>query len=57
MPNEEILLRANTHRQLLNVLKQQKTSYLGHILRGPDTSLDTSFYSHRKNQGEKRTRI
>jgi len=32
MLNEEVLIRANTHRQLLNVVKQQKTLYLGHIL-------------------------
>jgi len=34
MFNEEVLIRANTHRQLLNVVKQQKTLYLGHILWG-----------------------
>jgi len=36
MSNEEILLRVNAHRQLLDVVKQQETSYLGHISREPE---------------------
>jgi hypothetical protein len=34
MSNEEVLLCANRHRQLLEIIKQWKTSYLGYILRG-----------------------
>jgi hypothetical protein len=49
MPNEEILIHANTHRQLLNAAKL-KASYLKHILRDSNINL-----SHRKNRGEKRT--
>lgn len=33
--NEQVLQRARTHRQLLDIVKERKTSYLGHILRGP----------------------
>jgi len=46
------LLRANTHRQLLNVVKQRKTSYLGHILQGPKTSSQRPFSSERSRGKE-----
>ena len=32
--NDDVLLRAGVERELLNIVKQRKTSYLGHILRG-----------------------
>jgi hypothetical protein len=32
--NEEVLRRAHTNRELLDIVKQRKTAYLGHILRG-----------------------
>lgn len=32
--NEEVLRRAGVERELLTTIKQRKTSYLGHILRG-----------------------
>jgi hypothetical protein len=32
MSNEKVLHRTNTHRQILNVIRQRKTSYLEHIL-------------------------
>jgi len=34
MSNEEVLHRANTYQQILDIIKQRKTSYLGHILLG-----------------------
>lgn len=37
--NQQVLQRANTDRQLLDIVKQRKTSYLGHILRGPRYNL------------------
>jgi len=40
MSNEQILHRANTHLQILDIIKQRKTSYLGHILREyPNTKI------------------
>lgn len=32
--NEEVLRRANKNRELLNVIKRRKISYLGHVMRG-----------------------
>jgi len=34
MSNEEVLHRANTYQQILDIIKQRKTSYLGYILLG-----------------------
>ena len=39
MSNDEVLLRAGLERELLGIVKQRKTSYLGHILRGDRYSI------------------
>ena len=39
MSNDEALLRAGVERELLSIVKQRKTSYLGHILRGDRYSI------------------
>ena len=39
MSNDQVLLRAGVERELLGIVKQRKTSYLGHILRGDRYSI------------------
>ena len=39
MFNDEVLLRAGVERELLDIVKQRKTSYLGHVLRGDRYSI------------------
>ena len=39
MSNDEVLRRAGVERELLSIVKQRKTSYLGHILRGDRYSI------------------
>lgn len=39
MSNNDVLLRAGVERELLDIVKQRKTSYLGHILRGDRYSI------------------
>ena len=39
MSNDEVLLRAGVERELLGIVKQRKTSYLGHILSGDRYSI------------------
>jgi hypothetical protein len=55
MSNEEILLHANTYRQLLNVNQTTENIVFGsHIMRAQIHSLNN--HSHRKDRGEKRTK-
>lgn len=39
LTNQEVLRRAGVERQLLNIVRQKKVSYLGHILRGDRYSI------------------